>query len=219
MKAKSTSILIMVLSCVALLNSQTAPVANPAAPAQPKAPAAVQANAPKQQTAAPKGKYFQAKVDLPANAPHDAASVVSSLGSPLPFQLAATPDGGSVLIYCTTSDVKKCDAKLLQKLEADIATLAGGGSFELIHFEHAAYVTGFVKEAQALKYRGITVEAAGGNAIRLPARTQSLTPITSGSKRPAATGLEVPAGSASQPRLLPSGVGRRHCFGRERRFQ
>ena len=157
----------MVLSCVALLNSQTAPVANPAAPAQPKAPAAVQANAPKQQTAAPKGKYFQAKVDLPANAPHDAASVVSSLGSPLPFQLAATPDGGSVLIYCTTSDVKKCDAKLLQKLEADIATLAGGGSFELIHFEHAAYVTGFVKEAQALKYRGITVEAAGGNAVKI----------------------------------------------------
>lgn len=166
MKSWSTSILVTVLACVTLVHSQPVPAADPAAPAKPKGPAAAPAKPPKKQADAPKGTYFQARVDLPAHAAHDAFDVKALLGKPLPFELKA-PNGGSVLIYCTTSDVTKCDAKLLQKIQTDIVTLADDRSFELIHFEHAAYATGIVKQAQALNYRGITVEAVGVNAVKI----------------------------------------------------
>jgi len=116
------------------------------------------------------GNYFEARVKLPHGSPLTPAQIVTALKMPLPFYLEPSPQpvpDGSILIYCKEDSPDKCDSDLLQKLKNDIVALAGDSKTDFIHIEHAKYLPDIVKQAQALNYDGITVEAAGPNLLKV----------------------------------------------------
>ncbi len=124
------------------------------------------------------GNYFEARVKLPHGSPLTPAQIVTALKMPLPFYLEPSalpaPDG-SILIYCKAESLDKCDSDLLQKLKSDIVALAGDSKTDFIRIEHAKYLPDIVKQAQALNYDGITVEAAGPNSMKVT-RTAAVSP-------------------------------------------